>query len=144
MSFRRFVLVPASEIAGHMIHPPSRQSIQQLVSRLNEADDLILCVGDHPMEEFFSATAAETKNNSSSDWDLRSVKSLEKFRELESRAKLVVYCRPPSKEPESDNSYDQLLSSACSFSGATLEVPPNRHQAKLELLAAMEAMKPLR
>ena len=81
MSFRRFVLEPASQIAGHMVHPPSGQTLQQLVSRLNEADDLILCVGGHPIEEVLPEIAVETRGDSGSQWDLRSVKSLEKYRE---------------------------------------------------------------
>ena len=144
MSFRRFVLEPASEIAGHLIHPPSGQTLQQLVSRLNEADDLVLCVGGHPIEEFLPAIAVETEGDSSPPWELRSIKSLEKYREFQMRAKLVVYHRPTSREIESNDVITPLLLAASSFSGATLQLPPNIDEAKLELLAAIEAMKPLR
>jgi len=144
MSFRRFVLEPACEIAGQMVHPPSGKTLNQLVSRLNEADNLILCMGDQLNQEALSAMAAEVRNDSGLQWDLRSAKSLGEFREFETQAKLVAYFRLPPKDLESDDSFQQLRWAAMSFSGPTLELPRDVAQAKLELLAAIEAMNPLR
>jgi 2-amino-4-hydroxy-6-hydroxymethyldihydropteridine diphosphokinase len=144
MSFRRFVLEPACEIAGYMIHPPSAKTLHQLVSRLNEADNLILCIDDPLIEELLPTISAEIRNDSGLHWDLRSVKSQGEFRDLETQAKLVAYFQPPSKDHESDVSLQQLHSAARSFSGPTLELPRDVPQAKLELLAAIEAMNPLR
>ncbi|MFK7769718.1 MAG: 2-amino-4-hydroxy-6-hydroxymethyldihydropteridine diphosphokinase [Mariniblastus sp.] len=47
MSFRRFVLDPAHEIAGDMIHPVSGQSIRELVSHLDQAERLVLLVSSN-------------------------------------------------------------------------------------------------
>ena len=41
MSFRRFVLQPAAEIAGEMIHPTIGWSIERLLSHLQHASDLV-------------------------------------------------------------------------------------------------------
>ena len=42
MSFRRFVLEPASEIAGDMVHVTSAQTINQLLKILNDRENLSL------------------------------------------------------------------------------------------------------
>ena len=41
MTFRRFVLEPAIEIAADMIHPQSGQTIKQLLDHINQADSKI-------------------------------------------------------------------------------------------------------
>ena len=142
MSFRRFVLEPACEIAGQMIHPPSGRTLLQLVSRLNEANDLILCVGDHLLQELLPSIRAET-DTSDIHWDLRQANNIEEFRELNKQAKLVAYFPSLSEDLASDDSFQRLQSAAISFSGATLELPRIISQAKLELLAAIEAMNPI-
>ena len=45
MSFRRFVLEPASEVAPDMIHPPSGCTVSELHDRLDSRPNLLLWVG---------------------------------------------------------------------------------------------------
>ena len=41
MAYRRFVLEPAAEIAGSMVHPDSGWTIDGLLSHLNQAEDVV-------------------------------------------------------------------------------------------------------
>jgi 2-amino-4-hydroxy-6-hydroxymethyldihydropteridine diphosphokinase len=50
MAFRRFVLVPASEIAGHMIHPTSGWPLSRLLSHLDRRPDYVAVVGGKPAD----------------------------------------------------------------------------------------------
>jgi hypothetical protein len=45
MAWRRFVLAPAAEIAGEMIHPTSEWTIDELLRRLDQADDYVAICG---------------------------------------------------------------------------------------------------
>ncbi len=143
MSFRRFVLEPACEIAGHMIHPPSAITLNQLVSRLNEAENLVLCVGHDLLKELVQSIGSEVKNGLVPHWSLRLAKNLDEFREFESQAKLVTYVQSLSTEGEPREELHRLRWAARHFSGPTLELPPDLPLAKLEILAAMDAMNPL-
>lgn len=147
MSFRRFVLEPACEIAGNMFHPTSGQTLNQLMSRLNEAKDLILCVCNHPFEKWLLALREEIKTDSNSNWDLRLAKQPSDFRKYEEQAKLVTFfpSQPKKIQPvdEHDDLFVQLRSAAISFAGPTLELPMDKAQAKREIFAAIESMTKL-
>ena len=43
--FRRFVLTPAAEVAPQMIHPPTGQSIEQLLNHLNTSANYAAIIG---------------------------------------------------------------------------------------------------
>lgn len=46
MSFRRFVLQPAVEVAGEMVHPPSGLSLSELLARLDAWAESIVWISD--------------------------------------------------------------------------------------------------
>ena len=50
MTFRRFVLEPAEEIAGEMLHPMSRMTISELIQHLDRTPRLIVWVTPSPQE----------------------------------------------------------------------------------------------
>jgi 2-amino-4-hydroxy-6-hydroxymethyldihydropteridine diphosphokinase len=62
MAFRRFVLEPASEIAGQMIHPTTGWSVQQLLDHLNTALPYVAISGSlfRATQELARAAAAKT------------------------------------------------------------------------------------
>ena len=45
MAFRRFVLIPATEIAGEMVHGPTGWSVEQLLTRLDTAPNYVALTG---------------------------------------------------------------------------------------------------
>ncbi len=57
MSFRRFVLQPAVEVAGEMVHPETGLSLRSLLSHLDDADNYVALVG--PTCSCLSAVVAQ-------------------------------------------------------------------------------------
>ena len=113
MSFRRFVLEPAAEIAGDMTHPPSGLSLVQLVERLNQRPNQILIVGvRHPDPLFERLSNRADKKNSTkknfrifsdhasnsttkghidkSDWSLLALNDFSSWNRFHPSTKLVV------------------------------------------------------
>ena len=146
MSFRRFVLEPACQIAGEMVHPTSGKTLDQLVARLNLASDLVLSVCESPFKEGMLSIRTDILGEANSNWDLQVACQLSQFREFEQKAKLVTYFEPPETVQQGDRQDDTSLilrSAAISFSGPTLGLPRDDRNAKLEILAAIAAMAPL-
>ncbi len=131
MSFRRFVLEPAAEIAGEMRHPIADMTIHELLDHLTNMPNEILWVTD---------TSPATKNlrdqvlNSaaSAGWTIHLVGDQECFERLRSQAKLVAW---DANRPTS------LLQQT--FRGPQLQLPALAEKIETELMAAMEAMKPI-
>src|SRR6185436_6440721 len=48
MAFRRFVLAPAAEIAGTMLHPTTGWTVQDLLSNLDRRPNLVIVCGVDP------------------------------------------------------------------------------------------------
>lgn len=145
MSFRRFVLEPALEIADDMIHPPSGQTIGQLVNRLNRARNLILCVDGNREDDCLSTMLDEIRDRTDATWDLRMVRYLKEYRELAVTAKLVTYFQESTQTDEmrpSSTEREGLIREAKTFPGPTLRLPSNLSQAEVELRAAIAAMAP--
>jgi 2-amino-4-hydroxy-6-hydroxymethyldihydropteridine diphosphokinase len=151
MSFRRFVLEPACEIARDMVHPPSGRTLGQLISHLDELGNLILVICPTEFEDSILAIVSQlSATESEPRYDLRLVTHLDQMRELRIMAKLVAYVRGEVRsqdEVETASNRDQdlspLYSAALSFPGPTLELPTDQASAILEIRAAIEAMSPL-
>lgn len=152
MSFRRFVLEPAIEIAAEMLHVPSQRTLDELVNHLNLRDDLILLVGAEKEVSEIALAVHETVSQSprspnASNWRFNAVSKIDDFRELRSSAKLVCFLNPwelKSKKTESNDELSDLMAMAASFAGPTLGLPIDRQPSTTEIVAAMEAMEPLR
>ncbi len=132
MSFRRFVLAPASEIAGEMIHPPSGMTIGELGSSLDQRDNLIVVVFDAGFVDFFSDLEREVAALHP-QWSSQSVRDRDALNRLGTAAKLVAFFGVD------EGGTNELLAAARSFRGATLELPRNGIEAREELLAAIDA-----
>lgn len=146
MSFRRFVLEPAMEIAADMIHPPSGQTIVQLVDRLNSARNQVLCVVSRQREQFANTMLEQVRRQSDAGWDLSVVCQLGAYRELAKTAKLVAYFHDPANGdelPGSGRESEEVEMEARAFAGPTLRLPRDPKQAHIELVAAISAMAPL-
>lgn len=157
MTFRRFVLQPAAEIAADWIHPVSGKTIGQLFERLDSNLNAVLWVG--AVSERFCQSLIESKtplghsvvvpmgdqksfgslgNVESSVGNPRSVEvcmvqTERDFLRLCGSAKLVVIGMSRETNPE-------LWDLAVGFGGATLRLDLESCDAKREFMAAVDAM----
>jgi 2-amino-4-hydroxy-6-hydroxymethyldihydropteridine diphosphokinase len=138
MSFRRFVLEPAVEIAAEMIHVTSGRAVGQLLEHLDQREDLIIYVS----QDLESDPLAEMGATIPRPWRFQAITPCE-FHEYESRAKLVTYVRLTHALTDSLDRDRPVNLRPVSFPGPTLELPVDSDQAKIEILAAIEAMTPL-
>ncbi len=89
MSFRRFVLEPAAEIAPAMIHPICNQTIRQLLDHLNHAsNELSIVCG--PADENAARKALEILALKFGNWNMRTV-HVDQLSQLPSSPRLVVF-----------------------------------------------------
>lgn len=150
MSYRRFVLEPAAEIAAELVHPVSGCTIGQLLEQLNTRHQLVLWVGALP-EDIQSIDQSPTPLGQSIRWmdvadylesPVRAeavyaiclTNSKEEFDSLAGKARLVVLA-------ENDARSVDLLEHASRFPGATLRLEFDRKlEAKREVISAIDAM----
>ncbi|MEM7453025.1 MAG: 2-amino-4-hydroxy-6-hydroxymethyldihydropteridine diphosphokinase [Planctomycetota bacterium] len=135
MSFRRFVLEPAIEIAGDMVHPLSGKTIRELVDHLNRTPDkIVVTTPDHADLHWKVEELANDRK--SSGWTLVAVDDEQAYDSHSTSAKLVVY---PTMNPE-----NRLIASAKTFGGPTLGITGHSHEDfATELFAAIQGMSPL-
>lgn len=136
MSFRRFVLQPALDIAANMVHPESGMTLQQLVDHLDSADSIIVIATNDG--EF---VANISQNVDISGYEVRFVKTDKEFLTQSAGAKLVVAC---IDETNLDQETEKLIRFAYNFAGPTLRInlALGEEMATKELYAAIEAMNP--
>jgi 2-amino-4-hydroxy-6-hydroxymethyldihydropteridine diphosphokinase len=128
MSFRRFVLEPAREIAAEMIHPPSSLTIQQLCEQLDRRPDRIMIVGDDAERLWKSIDSGRLLLQ----WKVIWVNDIDRYHRERDATKLVVIAGSGEAE---------LLSRARKFAGSTLDLANVRaDQFIAELTAAADAM----
>ena len=123
MSFRKFVLEPAVEVASEMVHPVSGLTIGQLWQYLHDSLPKILLVGFEIGGEHEDWTAG---------WDLLPVSTLQEFESNQEEARLIVFA-----DKGCDSS---LIRAARRFPGPTLQLPDDRETSIQEIKAAIQAM----
>jgi len=146
MSFRRFVIEPANEIASDMVHPTSGQTIGQLLHALNQRENRLLFVSsdlEFPEHEKLIQRLLPT------DWQFDAVSKRAALDRCKGAAKLVCYVGRVVKP--SDDIYlaldkpeqDRLIQAAVSFPGPTLRLHRDLQKSETEIKAAFDAIKPL-
>lgn len=141
MSFRRFVLEPAMEIASEMIHPISRCSIDQLLEILERTDRKILIAFQNEAEQPI-AEAIKVHVSSRSTWQIEITDDANQIREQESTLTLVArfFSDDSASDPQGSDSM-QIYQAAKTFPGPTLELPLLFEGALEEILAAIDGMQ---
>ena len=136
MSFRRFVLQPALDVAANMVHPESGMTLQQLVDHLDSAAPIIvIATNDHEFAQIIS------QNVSATECEVRIVTTDQEFLTQSAGAKLVIAC---IDETKMDAETEKLIRFAYNFAGPTLRINQTLgvQSASKELCAAIEAMNP--
>ena len=133
MSFRRFVLQPARQIAGQMIHPVAELTIAELLDRLNRTPPEIIWVTPK------NATAQKCRDeilelpvmtsSTATPWQIKLVDTLEEFVAASSTAKFVAWSLQRPVEL-----------ATCRFQGPQLNLPSDPTKVVIELRAAISAM----
>lgn len=136
MSFRRFVLEPAREIAAEMVHPTSGRSIAELLQQIGHEDKQVLVAGVN-----FSPQLVESFHKAA-DGLLFAFDS-ESFSRQAAAAKLVCFrlLQQLPTSPEQSADKQDLVEAARSFPGPTLALPHDDQLALQEFKAALAAMK---
>lgn len=135
MSFRRFVLEPANEIAAEMIHPPSRLTIAQLIERIALGSRVVLCLADRDLNETYGEMEGEFKAKYGSAWTLERVDQCDQIKGNPMNAVLMAYFAL------GNSLVDSSWLAAKSFKGPMLELPRDPALARQELFAAIEAIQ---
>ncbi|MDB2318221.1 2-amino-4-hydroxy-6-hydroxymethyldihydropteridine diphosphokinase [bacterium] len=135
MSFRRFVLEPASEIAAEMIHPPSRLTIGQLIQRIATANRVVLCLAESSLNETFAEVEGEFRAKFGPAWTLEQVDQCDQINGNPKNAVLMAFFALDGSE------IAPCWLAANSFKGPMLELPRDPGLAKQELFAAIEAIQ---
>lgn len=134
MSFRRFVLEPALEIAADMVHPVSGLSIEQLVHHLNtNPNSIVVATDDEPFAQ--SVVDDLAKRKELADWKIEVVTDAMAFIRSVGETKLVASCFSEAPPPD-------LVRFASNFAGPTIQLSIERdiNGSVCELAAAIEAM----
>lgn len=131
MTFRRFVLEPASEIGPELFHPVAQLTIAELLEHLNQKPNSILWVAnDRSVAE--QVCKRILGDEATTGWEILPIDSVSDFQNLMSNAKLVAW------------SQDHPLEfSETTFRGPQVILPIQQELIERELLAAMEAMRPI-
>ena len=132
MSFRRFVLQPASQIAAEMIHNTSGCTIGQLLEHLESKPDRITLVTSSAQKSVRIAHDLQLLCQSAG-WNFETTSSFESLELASEKTKLLVF---------SDELPRDLRILAQCFPGPTLNLrDADEKQAIVEVQAAIEAMK---
>jgi len=146
MSFRRFVIEPANEIASDMVHPTSGQTIGQLLQVLNQRENRLLFVSpelEFPEHEKLIQRLLPT------GWKFDAVSKQATLDRCKGAAKLVCYVDHVEKPSDDINlaldkpELDRLIQAAVSFPGPTLRLHRDLQKSETEIKAAFDAIKPL-
>ena len=145
MSYRRFVLEPAAEIAAELMHPLAKCSIAELLKRINSPDKVMALV----CPEYINQTAELEHlicelSKIDSRWQFKKVFSAEKLFQLDSNVTVVVAFDAPFEGPQVSNEFQwkKLRAAAIGFAGASLRlnVLPSHSLALKELTAVLQTI----
>lgn len=142
MSFRRFVLEPAAEIAADLRHPTSKCSIADLLKRINSPTKLMGFVSpdsEHQAAALEKLAIVLSKKNS--QWRFEKIFSAEKLFQLDSKLTMVVAFDDHQSSAE-NAIWWQLKEQALRFAGPMLHLktPSNSQASVNELSAALQAI----
>ena len=134
MSFRRFVLEPAMEIASDMVVPNSKLNIEQLLERLETAPKAVFF--SQSSEGRFECAAKSTQSVCDEmDWRFEEILSLDAAIERQHDVRLFVFVGHDDRP---------FVSQADRFPGPTLRLTDASAAAtKVEVEAAIQAMERL-
>ena len=142
MSFRRFVLEPAAEIAADLRHPTSQCSIADLLNRINLPVKTMALAS--PSSEIHTValeklTLLLSKQNP--QWQFKKIFSTEKLFLLDANLTMVVAFDSPTFSTD-DDAWQQLKEHAARFAGPTLHIkhPADSQVALTELSAALQTI----
>lgn len=145
MSFRRFVLEPAAEIAAELKHPLAKCSIAALLHRINSPDKTMALAcweSAKQLSALENLTGELSKINLS--WQFEKVFSTEKLFQLNSNLTVVVTFDAPLDASRSgkEAQWTNLRAAAKCFAGPTLRLPmaPNAPLALTELTAVLQTI----
>ncbi len=133
MSFRRFVLEPASQIAPQLVHPVSGLTIAELLRCLNQREnEVAVVVLDGSLLSQATAIVKDLEQQAS-DWNLKIFESKKNFLAEKKDWKLVVLVTSDHDLTTPTDQHGDVF-----VAGPSLMVAVNR--LAMELSAALEAM----
>ena len=142
MSFRRFVLEPAAEIAANVVHPTSQCSMAELLKRINSpVKTMALIASSSRVPAAALENFVHLLSKKKSQWKFEKVFSAEKLSQLDSNLTIVVTFDLHASDPQ-DTSWQKLKQSALQFAGPTLHLKnTSNFEATLnELVAALQTI----
>ena len=145
MSFRRFVLEPAAEIAAELLHPIAKCSIATLLKRINSPDKIMALVCPETENQTFALDQLIVElSKIDSRWQFVKVFSAEKLLQLDSNLTVVVAFDVPFDgfPLVKKNDWSELRSTATRFTGPALrlKVSPSDPLALKELTAILQTI----
>lgn len=137
MTFRRFVLEPAAEIAAELMHPIANCSIGQLLEKINSPDKTMgITVSTNEKQESIVDLVIQTLSDSYPDWKFKKIFSQKKYFEAQQDLSILV-----TQEPVESDANELWQRTIC-FPGPSLRLNPNSDYEKTltELRAAIQTI----
>ena len=145
MSFRRFVLEPAAEIAAELKHPIANCSIAALLKRINSPNKImaLVCPKSDNQTAALEFLISEL-SKIDSKWQFQKVFSAEKLFHFDSNLTVVVMFDAPFEgpRPAAETQWNHLRTAASNFAGPTLRLKarPDDAISLTELTAVLQTI----
>ncbi len=141
MTFRRFVLEPAAEIAAELIHPIANCSIEQLLEKINSPDKTMgIALTKSRNRESVASQAIQTLSESYPQWKFKKIFCQKKYLEIHQDLSILVIQDPPQQTIGLDP--EESWQRAICFPGPCLRLNPQADYEKtlIELRAAIQTI----
>ncbi|MCL4158920.1 UNVERIFIED_CONTAM: hypothetical protein GTU68_028889 [Idotea baltica] len=141
MTFRRFVLKPAAEIASELIHPIAACSIGQLFEKINSPNKTMgIAFPKIDRKELVVDQVVRMLAKSYPAWQFKKIFSEKKYFENQKDVSILVVWDPPMGAL--DSSSDEFWKQAFRFPGPCLRLKADSDQDKIlvELRAAIQTI----